>query len=127
MRMRSKPASRSCGRASSHSRPSLLPPSESSNAFSMSALPASSAAGVEPERVGQLAHGDLVQVAVVDPDALAVADDHLVVGLRVRPAEFARPLEHEAALRPCTSLPALSYTFCSKSARAACVLVSEAP
>src|SRR5688572_28354362 len=43
MRTRSKPASRSRGFASSHSRPSRLPPSESSNAFSMSALPASSA------------------------------------------------------------------------------------
>src|SRR4051812_29283226 len=48
MRMPSKPASRSRGFAASHSMPSLVPPSESSKAFSTSAEPASSAAGVEP-------------------------------------------------------------------------------
>src|SRR5678815_5838104 len=46
MRIFSKPASRSFGLASSHSRPSLAPASESSNAASTSLDPASSAAGV---------------------------------------------------------------------------------
>jgi hypothetical protein len=35
----------------------------------------------------------------VDPDALAVADDHLVHRLVVDPAEQSRALEDEAALR----------------------------
>src|SRR5512145_484100 len=48
MRTRSNPASRSRGVASSHSSPSFFPPSDRSNAFSMSAEPARSAAGVEP-------------------------------------------------------------------------------
>src|SRR6185436_16041934 len=48
MRIFSNPASRSFGFASSHSRPSLLPASASSNALSTSVEPASSAAGVEP-------------------------------------------------------------------------------
>jgi hypothetical protein len=53
---------------------------------------------VEPERLRHLAHGDLVEVAVVDPHALAVAHDDLVDGLGVGPAEAARTLKHEAAL-----------------------------
>ena len=48
MRTRANPASASRGLASSHSIPSLLPASDMSNAFSTSAEPASSAAGVEP-------------------------------------------------------------------------------
>src|SRR5688572_19971060 len=51
------------------------------------------------ERSGQLAHSDLVQIAVVDPDPLAVADDELIVRLGIGPAELARPLENEAAFR----------------------------
>ena len=46
----------------SHSRPSRLPASDSSNAFATSADPASSAAGVEPSAARELAHRDLVQV-----------------------------------------------------------------
>src|SRR6185295_16918180 len=49
------------------------------------------------ERGGELAHGDLVQLAIVDPDALAVAHDDLVGGLVVDPAKATRPLKDEAA------------------------------
>ena len=64
MRMRSKPASRSCGFASSHSSPSRVAGARrASNAFSTSLAPARSAAGVEPSAFDELAHRDLVQVA----------------------------------------------------------------
>src|SRR5262249_50406139 len=53
-RTRSNPASFSRGFASTHARPSLSPPSDSANAFSMSAAPASSAAGVEPSAFSSL-------------------------------------------------------------------------
>src|SRR6185369_8532870 len=55
--------------------------------------------GRRAEGARQLAHRDLGEAAIVDPDAVAVADDHLVDGLVVDPAEPARPLESEAALR----------------------------
>src|SRR5258706_4220969 len=43
-------------------------------------------------------HGDLVQVGIVDPHTLAVADDDLL-RLDIGPAEAARAQEREAALR----------------------------
>src|SRR5688500_5698109 len=49
------------------------------------------------ERARELAHRHLVEVAVVDPYALAVADDQLVHRLGIGPAEAPGPLEHEAA------------------------------
>src|SRR5437879_7586576 len=55
--------------------------------------------GRRAERALELAHRDLVQLPVVDPDTLAVADDHLVGGLVVHPAEAAGPLEDKAAAR----------------------------
>src|SRR5437588_3332183 len=53
-RTRSKPASRSRGLASIHSRPSFSPASESAKACSMPLAPARRAAGVEPSAVASL-------------------------------------------------------------------------
>ena len=57
------------------------------SAFSMSLAAGEQRRGRRAERRGELAHRDLVQVPVVDPHALAVADDHLVGRLVVDPAE----------------------------------------
>src|SRR3954469_16606295 len=50
------------------------------------------------ERLGKLSHSDLVEIAVVDPDALAIAHDQLVHGLRIGPAEPSGSQQYEAAL-----------------------------
>ena len=51
------------------------------------------------QRAVQLAHRDLVEVLVVNPQLRAVADDGLLVGLVVFPAEFARPRKLHGAGR----------------------------
>ena len=43
------------------------------------------------QRIADLAHDDLVQVLVEDPDPLAITDQQLLVGLLDDPAEFAGP------------------------------------
>src|SRR5690242_8931274 len=52
-----------------------------------------------PERRVELAHDHLVEVAVVDPDLVAVTDDQLVERLVVGPAKFAGTRERERARR----------------------------
>ena len=77
MRMRSKPASFSRGFASTHSRPSFVAGLRQLERLvdvgraRRAAPPASSRARASAP------HRDLVQVRVVDPDPLAVADDQL--------------------------------------------------
>jgi hypothetical protein len=65
--------------------------------FAMSEAPASSAAGVEPITRATLRTVTWFRSGVMDPDALAVADDGLL-RLGVDPAEAARAQEREAAI-----------------------------
>ena len=108
------------GIASTQSRPSRAPSSRSvERAASTSLRAGEQRRGRRAERLVELAHRDLVQVLVVDPDARAVADDELLVRLLVAPAELARAREREAcrstAAPPCRSR---STTVCSNSPRA---------
>ena len=69
------------------------------------------------QRLAQLAHRDLVQVLVVDPHLLAVADDQLLARLRIAPAKLPGTREREAApSTSCISLPRpVVAPVCSKS------------
>ena len=51
------------------------------------------------QRFVELANRHLLQVAVVDPDACAVGDDHLLVGLTIVPAEAVRARDGQRAAR----------------------------
>ena len=69
--------------------PSLLPASTISKLRSSELSPDSSAAGLTQRNI-LLVGGDLIEIAVVDPQLCAITDDQLLAGLLVRPEATGR-------------------------------------
>src|SRR5690349_18282792 len=75
------------------------------------------------ERPVEAAHRDLVEILVVEPDLLAIADDHLLLGFVVLPAEFAGPRELHGAGRLLKLLQVLvEHHLREAGARGRCLL-----
>src|SRR5688500_2023778 len=118
MRTRANPASASRGLASSHSMPSLVPASDMSKAFSTSAEPASSAAGVEPRARESLRTVTWIRsrswIQTRSPSPTMTWSTGLAYTQRNSPGRWNTKLPVDS----CVSLPPRSCTVCSNSPRA---------